>query len=248
MITNQITNQKELELAKSIVATKQSSISIIRANGDNETADELQAQVDATQKKIDAYYASMTGSPAVTQRIKLVKGDITTLGVDIIVNAANSDLLPGSGVCGAIYKAAGVALLKSETDALGPVETGDAVVSTSHDLINVGTKHIIHAVGPVYKGQNGGESLLLESTYAKCMDLAKSIGYKSGSPMSIAFPCISTGVYNFPKTKAANIAVNTVVGKLLLDGGVSSVCFVCFEQEDYDIYKNILNNLISIQP
>lgn len=130
--------------------------------------------------------------------IKVWQGDITTLAVDAIVNAANSSLLGGGGVDGAIHRAAGPGLL-DECRALGGCPTGEARITAGHDLP---ARHVIHTVGPVWKGGQAGEPALLAACYRNSMDLAEAAGARS-----VAFPAISTGVYGYPADEAATIAL-----------------------------------------
>ena len=178
-----------------------------------------------------------------TVNIKLVQGDITEQNVDCIVNAANKELRGGKGVCGAIYKAAGRDELQAETTPLGPISTGSAVMSSAQNLTTyglVGDKHgikgIVHAVGPIYQDGLHGEVELLASAYRNSLILARQYGYKS-----IAFPCISTGVYGFPAALAAKIAVTTVVEYLLQNPGLT-VVFVAFESDDFILLETALHN------
>lgn len=167
-------------------------------------------------------------------KIELVQGDITTIKVDVIVNAANSSLLGGSGVDGAIHRAGGKAILEEcqqIRNRQGKCKTGESVITTAG---NLPAEKVIHTVGPVY---NGGESAekenqLLANCYRSCMLLAKENNLKT-----IAFPNISTGIYRFPKHFAAKIAIKTIKENSILEKGV----FVCFDQENYDIYQSLLN-------
>ena len=169
-------------------------------------------------------------------KISLQKGDITKLKVDAIVNAANSSLLGGGGVDGAIHRAGGPAILeecKQIRNRQGGCPTGEAVITTAG---NLPTKYVIHTVGPVWNGGKKNESELLASAYRSSLNLAKE--YKLST---IAFPNISTGVYGFPKQPAAEIAVNEVKKFLSNDTNIEEVIFVCFDDENFQIYSELLH-------
>jgi len=159
-----------------------------------------------------------------------VQGDITMERVDAIVNAANTSLLGGGGVDGAIHRAAGPELV-TECRKLGGCATGDVKATPGFHLP---AKWIFHAVGPVWHGGDHGEDDLLESCYRRCLELAKQ-----HQARSIAFPAISTGVYSFPPKRAARIAVDTVRDQAE-ESGVEVVKFVCFDSDTLDIYEKIL--------
>lgn len=171
--------------------------------------------------------------------IKLIKGDITTLAVDAIVNAANSSLLGGGGVDGAIHRKGGSQILE-ECQAIrsrqGKCKTGNAVY-TSAGLLPA--KYVIHTVGPVWNGGKNKESELLASCYKNSLAIADSLLAKS-----IAFPNISTGIYHFPKAEAAQIAVDSV--KQFIDEenkNIEEVIFVCFDDENYQLYQSKLTQI-----
>lgn len=153
-------------------------------------------------------------------RISVVQADITTLAVDAIVNAANESLLGGGGVDGAIHRAAGPELL-AECRALRGCPTGGAKITKGYRLP---AKHVIHTVGPVWHGGDRGEDDLLASCYRNCLALAAEHGIRT-----IAFPAISTGVYRFPRERAAGIAVRETREFLAKKGSVEKVIFVCFD-------------------
>jgi len=168
--------------------------------------------------------------------IELVKGDITRIQVDAIVNAANTSLLGGGGVDGAIHRAGGKAILE-ECQKIrakqGGCKVGEAVITTGG---NLPAKYVIHTVGPVWQGGNNEEETLLATAYRNSLRLAVQ-----NKIHTIAFPNISTGIYGFPKDKAAKIAVNAVNSFLQSTDQVSKVVFVCFDDENYSIYRDILN-------
>ncbi len=165
------------------------------------------------------------------KRIEVVRGDITQEKVDAIVNAANSGLLGGGGVDGAIHRAGGPDVLK-ECRTLGGCATGDAKITTAGDLP---ADFVIHAVGPVYEGGNSGEAELLAGCFRRSMELAEEKGLKS-----IAFPAISCGVYGYPIAEAAPIAIETVRTGLAGGRSLERVRFVLFSEGDYGVFEAAL--------
>jgi O-acetyl-ADP-ribose deacetylase len=165
-------------------------------------------------------------------RFELVKGDITELDVDAIVNAANPSLLGGGGVDGAIHEAAGPDLL-AECEKLKGCETGNAKITSGYRLK---AKHIIHTVGPVWHGGYKDEHELLASCYQKSLNLAKENKIKT-----IAFPGISTGVYGFPKEQAAMIAINETRRFLKKNNYPEKVVFVTYGDDNYETYRKLLD-------
>ena len=164
--------------------------------------------------------------------MKIFQGDITTLEVDAIVNAANNPLLGGGGVDGAIHRAAGPGLL-AECVTLGGCNTGEAKITGGYDLPS---KHVIHTVGPVWDGGRANEDALLADCYRNSLKLGDSNGLRM-----VAFPAISTDVFGFPKERAARIAVREVRAFLDQDVGVEQVIFACFSERDFDIYQRALH-------
>jgi len=163
--------------------------------------------------------------------LSAVKGDITQLDVEAIVNAANTSLLGGGGVDGAIHKAAGKELLK-ECRKLNGCTTGDAKITKGY---NLKARHVIHTVGPVWKGGNKSEPDLLKNCYKRSIEIASEKNIKS-----IAFPCISTGIYHFPKKEAASIAFNTIKELTKENDVIEEVIFSCFSEQDFEIYNELI--------
>ena len=164
-------------------------------------------------------------------KIEIHKGDITKLSVDAIVNAANTSLLGGAGVDGAIHRAAGPKLLEYNKK-LGGCPTGEARISPG---FNLPAKHVISTVGPVWNGGNRNEDELLANCYRNSLRIAFENNIKT-----LAFPSISTGVYRFPVERASKIAVKEVKDFLDKNPSIEKVIFVCFDDKTYDVYKNIL--------
>lgn len=176
-------------------------------------------------------------------RIEIVTGDITKLEVQAIVNAANESLLGGGGVDGAIHRAAGPELRRFN-ETLGGCEPGNAKVSPAFNLEQRGIQHIIHTVGPVWHAGTEGEAaklghlredVLLASCYVRSLEQATRLGCRS-----VAFPAISTGVYAFPKHRAAKIAVSHVLGCLVDQELPERVTFCCFAEDDAAIYRETI--------
>jgi O-acetyl-ADP-ribose deacetylase (regulator of RNase III) len=163
--------------------------------------------------------------------IKIILGDITKLEVDAIVNAANNSLMGGGGVDGAIHRAGGPEIL-AECRKIGGCPTGEAVITTAG---NLPARFVIHTVGPVWSGGHTGEEKLLANAYRNSLELSVKNNVKS-----IAFPNISTGIYGYPKDEAAKIAVQTTRDFLLENGPELSVTFVCFDEENFLLYKKLI--------
>ena len=169
-------------------------------------------------------------------RISLIKGDITKLDTDAIVNAANSGLLGGGGVDGAIHRAGGRQILEEcmvIRSKQGGCKTGEAVI-TGGGLLKA--RYVIHTVGPVWHGGNNDEDRLLANCYINSLKLAEINNIRT-----IAFPNISTGVYGFPKDKAAEIAVKTVKDYLAGRSSIEKVILVCFDEENYRLYSELIS-------
>jgi O-acetyl-ADP-ribose deacetylase (regulator of RNase III) len=167
----------------------------------------------------------------------LIKGDITTIEADAIVNAANSSLMGGGGVDGAIHRKGGKAILDDcikIRNRQGSLPTGESVITTGG---NLPAKHVIHTVGPVWNGGTKNEHQLLQSCYINSLNLAKEHQFSS-----IAFPNISTGIYRFPKDKAAKVAVEAVKTFLQNHELPEKVIFVCFDAINYELYADLLED------
>lgn len=165
-------------------------------------------------------------------RVKIVSGDITVRDVDAIVNAANTTLLGGGGVDGAIHRAAGPELLE-ECKSLNGCATGEAKITKGY---NLKAKYVIHTPGPIWRGGENNEDKLLANSYRNSLNLAKKNGVKS-----IAFPSISTGVYGFPLERASKIALNEILKFLESNNSLELVEIVCFGQNAFDIYTKLLS-------
>ena len=166
-----------------------------------------------------------------SSRIELIEGDITALKVDAIVNAANSSLMGGGGVDGAIHRAAGPGLL-AECKTLGGCPTGEARITKGY---NLPAKYVIHTVGPVWRGGNFNEDDLLAGCYTNSLQLSEKYNIKT-----IAFPSISTGVYSFPFERASKIAVNTIQEFLGRNESMDKVILVCFGIGAFNTMKQLL--------
>jgi len=167
------------------------------------------------------------------EKIKIHKGDITKLKVDAIVNAANTTLLGGGGVDGAVHRAAGKELLE-ECKTLNGCKTGEAKITKGY---NLSVKYVIHTVGPVWGGGNHSEDELLASCYSNSLKLAVENGIKS-----IAFPAVSTGVYSFPLERAIKIAINEVTKFLNDNDEIQKIIFVTFDDSTYYCYEEKLKS------
>ncbi|MDI9310020.1 MAG: O-acetyl-ADP-ribose deacetylase [Limnohabitans sp.] len=166
-------------------------------------------------------------------KLTLLKADITKIQADAIVNAANTSLLGGGGVDGAIHRAGGSKILEEciqIRNKQGGCKVGEAVITTAG---NLPSQYVIHTVGPVWNGDKDEKKQLLASCYKNCLDLAEANQLKT-----IAFPNISTGIYRFPKKEAAKIAIETV--KSYSFENIEEVLFVCFDDENYEWYKEMM--------
>lgn len=171
-------------------------------------------------------------------QIEVIKGDITKIKVDAIVNAANSSLMGGGGVDGAIHRAGGPAILEECKKIIakkGGCPTGEAVITTAG---NLPAKFVIHTVGPIWNGGHQKEKKLLADSYKNSLQLAVENNCRT-----VAFPNISTGVYRFPKEEAASIAVNGVNDFLQGTDGIEKVIFVCFDDENFGLVKKQVDKL-----
>ena len=168
------------------------------------------------------------------KRLSIVKGDIVKMKTDAIVNAANTSLLGGGGVDGAIHRAAGPELL-AECETLNGCKTGEAKITKGYKLK---AKFVIHTPGPIWRGGKWGEAELLANCYKNCLALAKENGVKT-----IAFPSISTGVYRFPVEQAAKIAVGEILNGLNNDDSIEQVTIVCFDDKTKEFYLDALAEL-----
>ncbi len=178
--------------------------------------------------------SDLTATPQ--ERIGIIQGDITSLTIDAIVNAANSSLLGGGGVDGAIHRAAGADLLV-ECRQLNGCKTGQAKLTKGYNLT---AKYIIHTVGPIWDGGNAGEPELLASCYRESLALAQLHQIQT-----IAFPAISCGAYGYPIELAAKVALETVAAVLAQDLSIHGVSFVCFSDADFDTYLEAFGMLES---
>jgi O-acetyl-ADP-ribose deacetylase (regulator of RNase III) len=171
-------------------------------------------------------------------KLSIIKGDITQQATDAIVNAANSSLMGGGGVDGAIHRAGGPTILeecKQIVSRQGRLPTGQAVITTAG---NMKTRHVIHTVGPIWHGGSQGEAKLLESAYRESLKLAAE-----NKLSSLSFPSISTGVYSYPLDEASRIAVKTVASFLLETSSIKEVVFVLFDSRTFDAYAAALGEI-----
>ncbi|WP_034949536.1 O-acetyl-ADP-ribose deacetylase [Erwinia oleae] len=169
------------------------------------------------------------------QRIELIQGDITRIAADAIVNAANSSLLGGGGVDGAIHRVGGPEILaacRAIKNRQGGCEPGDAVITPAGRLP---ADYVIHTVGPVWQGGDRDEARLLKNAYMRCFRLVDDYAIKT-----VSFPNISTGVYGFPKALAADIALKVIDACLRENKRIEKVNVVCFESDNYEIYRKLL--------
>lgn len=172
------------------------------------------------------------------ERIEIVRGDITTEQVDAIVNAANSALLPGGGVCGAIHRVAGPELAE-ECRQIGYCAPGDAVITKGYRLP---ARFVIHTVGPIWRGGTHGEDETLASCYRRALELAHTHGIRT-----IAFPSISTGAYGFPVDRACRIALRELAAGLLKFPDIERVRIVCFDEATYCSYLEAYQQMTDAQ-
>ena len=169
-------------------------------------------------------------------KIEILQTDITELAVDAIVNAANSSLLGGGGVDGAIHRKGGPAVLDDcikIREKQGGCPTGEAVITTAGKMPS---RFVIHTVGPIWRGGNNNEDELLQNCYLNSLKLAEENDLKT-----IAFPNISTGIYGFPKQRAAEIAIKTITQYPITNTRIEKVIFVCFDKENFNIYRSLID-------
>ena len=166
--------------------------------------------------------------------IKFVKGDIALANTDAIVNAANRSLMPGTGVCGAIFEGAGIYRLEEECRKIGYCPTGSAVMTPGYKLM---CKYVIHAVGPIYRG-SPDDAKLLESAYVSSLELAKANNLKS-----IAFPAISTGVYGYPLEEATRIALKTMINCGKEKNSIDEIICYCYDDKTFNTYLKIYEEI-----
>lgn len=169
-------------------------------------------------------------------KFSIFEGDITKINTDAIVNAANNTLLGGGGVDGAIHKAGGPLILE-QCKKIGGCPTGEARITTAG---NMPSKYVIHTVGPIYKDGRRNEEQLLYNAYYNSLKLAKEYNLKT-----VAFPAISTGVYNFPKKEAGQIAIKAAMDFVKNENQIEEIKFVLFSKDNYVLYEKILNDLIN---
>lgn len=173
--------------------------------------------------------------------IELIQGDITKQGTDAIVNAANSSLMGGGGVDGAIHRAGGPAILQECEQIVvnqGGLPAGEAVITTGG---NLKAKYVIHTVGPIWRGGNSNEPAILRNCYTNSLNIAKENGIKT-----ISFPSVSTGVYSYPVEKAAKVALQAVVDFLKKNDSIDKVYFILFDDHTYKSYSTALKNLSDV--
>jgi len=183
------------------------------------------------------FFYAFTIFVLMNERISVVRGDITRMQVDAIVNAANSSLMGGGGVDGAIHRNGGPAILeecKMIIARQGSCKTGEAVITTAG---NLPSRFVIHTVGPVWNGGKSNEEVNLANCYINSLRLALE-----NNVQTIAFPNISTGIYGYPKKDAAQTAVEAVSSFLHSDPAMTKLYFVCFDEENYFIYQNIIGS------
>ena len=172
------------------------------------------------------------------KRIELVKGDITKIAVDAVVNAANKQLKGGGGVDGAIHRAGGAVIHEQCMMIIakmgGELPVGEAAITQAGNML---CKYVIHTVGPIWRGGNKGEDRFLTKAYRSSLQLAVDFGLKT-----LAFPNISTGIYGYPKAEAAVVAVNEVNRFLSENDFIEKVIFCCFEDDNYELYKNLIES------